>query len=88
MLWITVYLFGMFTGRFTSNDVEAKLLLALNRLLGGNEEAAVLMFYTPTSGSPSDDLGAAEVLRGLLGGELSRMGRLLSELKGAPATSP
>jgi exosortase A len=75
-------------GRFTSNDVEAKLLLALNRLLGGNEEAAVLMFYTPTSGSPSDDLGAAEVLRGLLGGELSRMGRLLSELKGAPATSP
>jgi hypothetical protein len=34
-------------GRFTASDALAKLLLAVNRLLGRGDDSAVVIFYAP-----------------------------------------
>ena len=38
-------------GRYTTSDVRARLSLAVNRLLGRGDDAAVLFFYTPVTGA-------------------------------------
>jgi EpsI family protein len=40
-------------GHYTTSDVRARLSLAVNRLLGRGDDAAVLFFYTPVLGSGS-----------------------------------
>jgi EpsI family protein len=37
-------------GQYTTSDVRARLGLAVNRLMGRGDDAAVLFFYTPVSG--------------------------------------
>ncbi len=46
-------------GHYTTSDVRARLSLALNRLLGRGDDAAVLFFYTPVTGGGANAGGAA-----------------------------
>ena len=47
-------------GHYTTSDVRARLSLALNRLVGRGDDAAVLFFYMPvTSGGASGSTGAS-----------------------------
>lgn len=63
---------------FVSNDVQAKLLLAWNRLRGRGDDAAVLMFYAPLGGDPAK---ASSTLQRLVGAQLPLLERSLKAVR-------
>ena len=70
-------------GRFTTSDVQAKLLLAFNRLLGRGDDSAVLIFYTP-----QQDAGrSTQMLYAFISRQLGPLGDALAAAASA-STAP
>lgn len=67
-------------GHFTVSAAEAKLWLALNRIRGHGDDAAVLMFFTPQGAE--QPVEAAQTLRRLVAGQLPEFERALLAAQG------
>ena len=61
-------------GRYTTSDIQAKLMLALNRLVGRGDDGAVLIFYTPQQ----EGGRSARLLRDFIGQQLEPLGTALA----------
>ena len=61
-------------GKTTTSDVQAKLWLALNRLMGRGDDGAVLVFYTRRQ----EDGRSKQTLNGFIGQQLAPLGDALA----------
>ena len=68
-------------GSYTTSDVQAKLMLAFNRLLGRGDDCAVLIFYTPQRESDR----SAQILRDFVGQQLQALSATLAATAAAPS---
>jgi EpsI family protein len=61
-------------GRYTTSEAQAKLYIALNRLMGRGDDSAIVIFYTSQGEQPR----AEPVLHRFVGEQLGRIGTLLA----------
>lgn len=72
-------------GQLTASDARAKLWLAVNRLQGKGDDAAVLIFYTPLDKGAEGPTQAQAVLRQLVSEAMPGLQRTLQGMSGRPA---
>jgi exosortase A len=70
-------------GHYTTSDVRARLTLAVNRLLGRGDDAAVLFFYTAST-SDSGIASADKTLAGFVTAELPSLDAVLAHASRRP----
>jgi exosortase A len=87
LVWHTYWI----NGEFTTSDVRAKLLLALNRVLGKGDDSAVLIIYTPLPdtgpGVVPDNTASEAVLRRFVAAQLPLLVRPLERLAQGTSTA-